>query len=1014
MRNIKLFIDKKLVDLDYSNFNIVLNRAISDFNDLSSRKGSYSFTFSLPITSTNQKIFRFINNIDVVNKFKKASDYSAQLYVDDNLIFEGVFVLQNIDKKRFRGNLNVKVLDVFNLIGEKSLRDLQLPEIDFEGVQFLYETAGNTDYNYSTGSDYMLNKSLGFDMMALLNGFKNPYYGLQNTSIDYRDYYTVSLLNYYNQYIENSDSVDKLIPKFTIYDLMPNIRIVKVLEQIFKDVGLNLIIENELLNNKNILMPFTGETYPVFNWKHLASLEVCSDQTAYGNATTSVEAILYWENKQRPVIISQQIFKNLPTFNPDIDNDVYGLQTITPQRTINQFQDKIFSNEIITNGYTNTVDFIKKSGFNASNQNVAKNLHYIPTNKLKKDPNNNFNISSQTLSNDVGWSYTCPVNGDYEFEIENKHEIRVFNLLYKDTLKNSNNLGGYNDISYDNGEQFYYQNCVMFVKEDESSANNFFGVDDTMKNLTTPQNKNIYYNHNTKRLCNFNDENVIAFYHPMLRDLHKGEGSDKTLEEYFNAKGSILKETNTYPKTDDDRINYYGFNLDTTILNYENKIYAANYPSSIQNTKKLVPLRNDFASLNTPTPNGISNGENAQYSRRNFVIGEKTANGVVRFKFKTKLKKGESIRMYYLTYNVLANNAVTDFEYQYYNEQYHYFNKQINYSFEFPYMYLNANEIKTNPYGDMYTDDINVNSYKITPLFGDTKLKLANFLPNIKQKDFLTDYIKSNNIYFDIKDNNITFKSRQNFYKDKIQKDLTNNIDINDIQIEATQLYEKTLFGLNHSVTDDLRENIIATNPIKNFQLDKNIYTNKTTLDNTSKLFVSSFKKNFRYYKNFDATNITTVPETISLINLTQDNKINNFNSNLDNEAGFNTSNRLIIESDNYFMLNSVGNINKIKINKIKFETMNGLRFDIPVMKVNLPDLYYDNETIFNKLFNDRFINLEDSSIVTYQLYLTPLEYSQIDLSKPVKIQNTLYYIQALNKYNALKNNLCEIVLLKI
>jgi len=990
MRNIKFYIDKQLVDLDYSNLNIVLNKQISDFNDLSSRKGAYSFTFKLPITSTNQKIFRFINNIDVVNKFKKASDYSAMLYVDDNLIFEGVYVLQNIDKKFYNGNLNVKVLDVFNLIGVKSLRDLQLPSIDFEGVQFLYETENTNDFQYVTGSEYMLNKKLGFDMMALLKGYKSSDYGLVGSSIDYREYYSTTLLNYYNQYIENSDSVDKLIPNFTIYDLMPNIRIVKVLEQIFKDVGLNLIIENELLNNKNILIPFTGETNPNWNWKHLASLEVCSDNTAYNKARGFVLPQNYYENfflRDIPIVMSKTFYLN----NNLNDNRRREFNT----KILGVQNDKTFSNYKFDYNYSEQFVRFGFKNERKTNDDIITSMHHIPLNKLLKDPLNNFKIDKPAPSS-VGWSYTCPATGEYEFDLNINHEIRFFNPNYQDRLKHYYpNLEGYNDITYSN-ERWFYQNTIMFVKENEGDEQNFYGFEQTLNaNSEISQGGVVWDNKNCKMLTNFQNQNIIAFYNPMLRDLHKGDRNDLCLEDYFIQKNSILKETNTYPKTDDDRINYFGFNLDTTILNFENNIVSNSTNANIDKTKKLVRCAKNgnkghiyktYDLTLLPDKNWYGS-----YPRGNFDIEENFAKGDVKFKFKTKLKKGESVRMYYVTRNQLTDYA-----------------GRVNIAGSFNYVDYDIalfELLGVNPYIDLYTDDINVNSYKITPLFSDEKLKLANFLPDIKQKDFLTDYIKSNNIYFDIKDKTITFKSRQNFYKDKIQKDLTDNIGINDIQIEPTQLYEKTLFGLNNSATDDLRENIIATNPVKTFQLDKNIYTNKTSLDNTSKLFVSSFKKNFRYYKNSDVNNNNTNPEKVSLINFTEGNKINNNNNNIDNEAGFNTSNRLIIQSDNYLLFNDV-NTTKSKIDGIQF-------INLSDMQINLSDLYYDNETIFNKLFNDRFINLEDTSLVTYQLYLTPLEYSQIDLSKPVKIQNTLYYIQALNKYNALKNNLCEIVLLK-
>lgn len=997
MKNIKLFIDKKLVDLDYSNLNISLTKAVTDFNDLTSRKGNYSYSFKLPLTPNNQQIFKFINNLDVINKFKKPNDYSAQLYVNDNLLFEGSYVLQNIDKNFYNGNLNAQSLDVFNLIGEKSLRDLKLPEIDFEGVQFLYDTDNSNEFQYLTGSDSMLNKNLGFDMLSLINGYKDSNYGLVGSTIDYKEYYETVLINYYNQYIPNGLKQNQIESRFTIYDMMPNIRFIKVLEQIFKDINLNVKIENGLLNNNKILIPFTDSSNdPVWNWKHLASLHVCSDNTAYNKAVGSVQTQNYYENfflKDIPLIMSKCFYLN-NNLNDNRRSD-FNVKFLGVQN------DKTFSNHKFDYNYSGQFTRFGFQNQRKDNNDIITSMHHIPLNKLIKDPLNNFEIGKPAPINNLGWSYTCPVDGEYEFDLNVNHEIRFFNPNYQDRLKHYYpNLEGYNDITYSN-ERWLYQNTVMFVKYNEGDVTNFYDFEQNLNaNSETSQGGVVWDNKNCKMLTNFQNENVIAFYNPMLRDLHKGERNDLVLEDYFIQKNSILKETNTFPQSEEDRINYFGFNLDTTILNFENDIVSNSSNANIDKTKKLVRCaRNgkkghiyktyDLTLL--PDKNWYGS-----YQRGNFDIEENFAKGDVKFKFKTKLNKGESIRMYYVTRNQLTDYA-----------------GRVNIAGSYNYVDYDIalyESLGVNPYIDLYTDDINVNSYKITPLFGGEKLKLANFLPNLKQKDFLTDFIKTNNLYYDIKDNQITFKKRDDFFRNKIQKDLTANIDITDIQIEPNKLYEKTTFGLNNSDTDDLRENIQAFNPVKTYNLDENIYTNKETLNNTSKLFVSSYKKQFEYYEDSNATTISIKPtQIINLINLTEDNKINNLNGNIDNEANFNTSNRLILASDDYLELTKSNKF--IKINTISYKQTNEIEYKL---RLNLPDLYYSNEIIFNQLINDRFINLEDSSIVTFNCYLTPLEYSSIKLNGPVSIMNTIYYIQSINKYDALNNNLCEIKLLKI
>lgn len=994
MKNIKLIIDQKIVDIE-TNINISLNKAITDFNDLTARKGQFSYSFKLPITPNNNKIFKHISNIDVTNKFKKTNDYSAFLYVDDNLIFEGIFVLQNIDKKYYNGNLNVSSLNILNLIGEKTLRELKLPEIEFEGVQFIIESGIDTNA-YTTGSDYMLNKYLGFDMISLLNAKKVEHIGLLGSSKDYSDYYSTGLINYYNQYIPNSESTNKLIPNFSIFDFMPRIRIVKVLEQIFKDLGFNLNIENSFLNDPDILIPFTDNSNdPKFNWGHLASLHVQSDNTKYGKALSSNQNRLFWENIGKPVIFSDKIFENI--YYP-VSGDTLGLNLTNITKNQTYFQDKIFTNNHISYSF-NANDFILQiKNHPKSIENNSKVIHYLPTNKLNKDPLNNFNISKNPDSN--GWQYIAPSSGEYEFEIEMFHDLRVYNTNPNDYMKNYVN---YNDINYEACERFYTQNMVMFYKGDDTDI--FNSYEQTIK--SSQQNQFVHRSKNMKLMTNFSDQNIIAFYNPMFRDMHRNQ-TPLSIEEYFQTKGNILKEINTYPLTNDDRVNYMGFNLDTTILNYENNI-VSNWNPTLEKTKKIVKLNNTGY---TGYCQGMDpNFPYYNYHRKTFTITEKGAKGIVKFKFKTKLKQGDKVKMYYLTHNMMNDLSLTNFDFNYNNlsylpgEPYHDFNK------DFVYIELAGTSddryVKTNPYADLYTDDINVNSYKVNILNESKNLKLAEFLPNIKQKDFLIDYIKTNNIYFDIKDNTVTFKSKNDFYSSNKSQDLTKLISNDDYTIEPNILYEKTNFGYNYSNTDDLRESIASSNPIETFKYENNIYTLKETLDNTSKLFYSSESKEFIYYKNSDVNNLNSITQKIQLLNFTEDNKINNLQKDINNEANFNTSNRIILKSENYLYFDQ-----NIKINDLNFISDNNSLYQ--ATKINLPIKYHSNELIFNTLFNDRFLNLEDSSIVTYTIYLNSLEYAKIDLSKPVLIQNTLYYIQSVSEYPSTQNNLCKIKLIKI
>jgi len=846
----------------------------------------------------------------------------------------------------------------------------------------------------------MLNSSLGFDMMSLLNGFKSPDFGLLNSSIDYQNYYTCERLNYSNDYIDGGEKSNQINANTNIYDLMPRIKMLRVLEQIFKDINLIFNLNDSLLNDETIFIPYTGEEDPIWNWKHLASLEVQGDfasYNSYGNGV--IISTEYFETYaadynnngniirgRRPVIVSRDLYSSIGATNTL--NSGLNSYPKTTNNISNTY--KLYSNYKTQNEYPNSSNNFqlrveRKSGIN----DICNALHYIPTPKVLKDPNNNFNMNSDSIVNRE--IYICPISGEYEFELNVNHQIRIFTNDFDkvDYLKqNIGNVAGYNDIEYKANERMYMQNAVMIVKYDESSIDNFFGVDDTLNlNADNPQPTNdvndVFKWKNCKMLTNFQDENVIAFYHPMLRDLYKNDFNEQSIEQFFINENSILKNNQTYPADQESRNKYYGFNLDTKILNYENKItsYAGN--SNIEHSKKLVKL-------NLSGKKG-QNHKNISYQYN--VLNEYLANGEVKFKFKTKLAKGDQIKLIYFTRNTVNDYGV-----------------RLNTTVNYPVCSENQGHV----YSDLYTDDINVNSYKIN-IMGEKysdKLKLANFLPNIKQKDFILDWIKTNNLFFDIKDNTITFQKRNNFYKDKAKKDLTKNVSIDSILIEPNRIFETTKFGYKFSEEDDLRESIDLTNPTYEYKLDSNIYTEKSILDNRSIIFNSTGLRSFEYYKNNDATNINTIPQIITIPNLTEGNTINKLNDLTLFDGGFKTSNRLLKSSGNFLDLTSIAL--SIKINGITFFQNSSKRFDgVPNLNIGLPILYDSNETLFNTLFNDKFINLIDTSLITFEMYLTPLEYSQLNLNEPVKIQNTLYYIQSVEGYNVLKNNLCKVKLMK-
>ena len=129
---IELVVNKKQVDIDKS-FNVRLNSVINDPVKLDYTQAEYSFEFEIPATKTNNIIFDYANNLSKTNKFHQR--YTAELYADGNLIFEGTLTLNSYKDGMYSCNLvNVKIYSLDEIFGDMTMDKIKDMEIDFSGV----------------------------------------------------------------------------------------------------------------------------------------------------------------------------------------------------------------------------------------------------------------------------------------------------------------------------------------------------------------------------------------------------------------------------------------------------------------------------------------------------------------------------------------------------------------------------------------------------------------------------------------------------------------------------------------------------------------------------------------------------------------------------------------------------------------------------------------------------------------------------------------------------------------
>jgi len=127
---IALYINDQLAELKSSgSLGIRLNNVLFNPENTKTTQASYSFTFGLPSTPTNDAILNHANNIDKLNKFNVR--YNARLYADEVLVFEGSIIVKgyNHTTKEYQCNLvSKKIYSLDEIFGDMKLTDIEWTE----------------------------------------------------------------------------------------------------------------------------------------------------------------------------------------------------------------------------------------------------------------------------------------------------------------------------------------------------------------------------------------------------------------------------------------------------------------------------------------------------------------------------------------------------------------------------------------------------------------------------------------------------------------------------------------------------------------------------------------------------------------------------------------------------------------------------------------------------------------------------------------------------------------------
>lgn len=146
---IELFINGEQVELEnQDSLNLRINNVLFNPTQTSTKQAEYSYSFEIPSTPVNDKIFDYANNLSKLNKFH--ARYSCQVYADGTLIFDGSLTIQKYSArdKMYTCNLvNIKINTLDEIFGDMKMTDLKWM-VDYEGASTInaVNADGSTKY----------------------------------------------------------------------------------------------------------------------------------------------------------------------------------------------------------------------------------------------------------------------------------------------------------------------------------------------------------------------------------------------------------------------------------------------------------------------------------------------------------------------------------------------------------------------------------------------------------------------------------------------------------------------------------------------------------------------------------------------------------------------------------------------------------------------------------------------------------------------------------------------------
>jgi len=250
----------ELVYLSAESLNITFNRIVDDFTDISNRFADFTYEFDLPIVKENSQVFSFANALIVKNIFNINRNISCQVYLNNQLLLDGLINLESISQTSYRCKLYSKFKELIDSLNEidpntneqKTLRSLKFPVIENwhyeESIIDHINAYGDKDSDSTTHQHALCFYSTNYCQTSYFSGHTDIQGNYFESDRDKQNFY----------YLLNSIGGDE--NRVYMHQLPPQIYIVRIVEQILTDAGWKL--GGQFFNNKDvkrIVLTYAGD-----------------------------------------------------------------------------------------------------------------------------------------------------------------------------------------------------------------------------------------------------------------------------------------------------------------------------------------------------------------------------------------------------------------------------------------------------------------------------------------------------------------------------------------------------------------------------------------------------------------------------------------------------------------------------------------------------------------------------------------------------------------------------------